>query len=99
AFRNGNSFATGQVTAFDCFPTTVTGVSTTNGDITLCADAGSLSLNQAVNAGSAMVRLKAGGTISATTAITAAALGVRSVSGDIDLDNVINAIATTLAAR
>ncbi len=98
-FRNAQGFNLGQVSAADCFPATVTGIQVTSGDITLCADGGTLGINQPLTT-SGTVRLQANGNITQTAAglITAQALGLRSLFGFIDLDATSNLISSTLAA-
>ncbi|MCX7409845.1 MAG: hypothetical protein NTZ32_17350 [Planctomycetales bacterium] len=114
-----NAFATGTITFNDVdgltigtvatqtiglvtFSTT-TGVSTNNGDVLINAD-GALTINSAINAGTADVRLAADGNIaqSATGTITADELGVRQQSaagGTITLDdaNDVNTLAASNA--
>src|SRR5439155_24711306 len=68
---------------------------TTNADITLCAEGGTLTINQAVSAGAGTVRLHAAGAIgqSAAGVVTAAALGALAAGGAILLDGAINNVA------
>ena len=98
---------TGVVTSSTVFTTTVTGVASNAGNITL-ATAGALALNQAVTTGSgasSTVRLQAAGDITQAAAglITANNLGVHDTAGNITLNqsNVVgtNASAGTLAAQ
>src|SRR5439155_15908010 len=77
--------------------TGASGVTTTDSDITLCVDSGSLVIDQAVSAGVAAVRLQAAGDIGAAAPITAGALGVLALGGSIDLDNAANAVAAFAA--
>src|SRR4029450_6898666 len=70
-FHNANGFATGQVTVLDGFSSTVTGVSTNGGAVTMAADTGTLTVgtsgvgNSGISTGAAgnIVRLqeKSGG--------------------------------------
>src|SRR5262249_16502126 len=79
------------------FTTTTTGVASTNGDITLCNNAGTMALNAVVNAGTGTVRLNSAGGVSQTAVITGANLGVRA-SGDVALDQAVNSVSGTFAA-
>jgi hypothetical protein len=74
------------------------GVTSSNGNITLCSLAGNLTLNQPVNAGIEMVRLSSAGSVTATAAITAGDLGVLS-TGLIDLCTVANTVTGVFAAQ
>jgi hypothetical protein len=98
-FHDGVAFATGTVAgvAGTCFTATITGVTSTKGDITLCNDAGTLAINAAVDAGTGTAMLASGAGISQTAAITAANLGVRA-SGDVALDQATNEISGSFAA-
>src|SRR4029450_12678670 len=87
-FHNANGVATGQVTVLDGFSSTVTGVSTNGGSVTMAADTGTLTVgtsgvvNSGISTGAAgnIVRLQAttgGVTQTAEGAIVSDLLGVR----------------------
>jgi hypothetical protein len=90
-FENNAALAVGSVAGTN-------GVTSSNGDITLCNLAGNLTLNQPVNAGIEMVRLSSAGSVTATAAITAGDLGVLS-AGLIDLCTVANTVTGLFAAQ
>jgi hypothetical protein len=105
-FLDGNSFSTGTVDPDSmvetCFTTKTIGVTSTNGDITLCAQNGALSLGAAVNAGTNnigtdVVRLMAGGDITQSAVITATDLAVQA-SGAVQLCGVANQVSGHFAA-
>ena len=91
------------VSSSSVFTSTVTGVTSNTGDITL-STAGPLSLNQQVSTGSSSsgtVRLQANGTIdqSASGVITALNLGVNTPVGDIELCLADNAVSGNFGAH
>ncbi len=99
-FANTGALSTGKVlgVAGTCFTTDTTGVTSTNGDISLCNSTGSMALNAEVNAGNNIVRLSSGGGITQQAAITGSGLGVRA-AGDVALDQVTNQISSKFAAN
>jgi hypothetical protein len=96
-FQDGVGFTVGTVGSIGLFNTT-TGVMTTNGNITLCGLA--LTLTSAVNAGTADVRLTSLGGITQNGAgvITGANLGLIA-AGPITLDGATNQVTGNLAAN
>jgi len=66
-------------------------------NVSICGD--TITLDDPLDAGVGTARLAAAGDVSATAVITAAALGVLSSSGDIDVDNVANTVATFAPRR
>ena len=98
-YRDADGFAVGSVSADGTLFTATNGISTANGgsstngaaattgnDVTLVG--GAIAVNQAINAGTATVRMTAAGGVSQTSAgvITASSFGVRNAtSGDINL--------------
>src|SRR5205823_1143913 len=106
-FLDTGSFTVGAV-AGDVCAAGATGVTTTNSaaapfanDIDLVSQAGSLTLANAVNAGSATVRLNAGTSVTQTAggagAVTASSLAVVA-AGNVDLCEVANTVSGTFAA-
>jgi hypothetical protein len=95
-FQNGQDFTVNQVAPLGLFAG-ATGITSNNGNITLCG--AGITLNQATNAGTADVRLASTAGISqnATGIITAANLGLRA-AGSVILDQATNQVAGTLAA-
>jgi hypothetical protein len=97
-FQDGVGFTVGAETPLSCFAS-ATGVTTTNGNVTLCGQF--LTLANAVNAGSGTVRLDSDGAVTENNgvSITAANLGV-TAAGDIRLDATgsANAVGGTFAA-
>jgi autotransporter-associated beta strand protein len=74
------------------------GITTGNGDATLCTSSTSgIVLNQAVNVGTGTVRLQAGGPVTQAAAVRAAGLGV-AAAGAVSLNNPSNNISSTFAA-
>jgi hypothetical protein len=96
-YRNSGALTVGTVTSV---PEGVTsfGIFTTNHDVTLCTVTGDISLTQALNVGTGMARLAAGGAATQTAAggITAADLGV-TAAGNIGLDQAVNTVPGTVA--
>ena len=99
-FLDNHSFTVGTVTGDAC-AAGATGVVSTNGDIDLVAFA-PLTLDQAVNAGTATVRLNAGESLTQTIggagAIIAANLAIRA-NGTVDLCEVANSVSGLFAAQ
>jgi hypothetical protein len=85
-FQDANAFNVGAV-ASNAYVATTTGVVTSNGDVTLKAG-GAIGINESVNAGSATVRIAAGGSVSEASGktVTASSLGVTTSTGNITLD-------------
>jgi hypothetical protein len=99
-FLDGSGFSTGTVNgvAGTCFTATIIGVASTNGDVTLCAKGGGLSLGAAVNAGTGVARLSAGSDITQSAAITATDLAVQA-TGAVRLASVANQVSGKFAAN
>ncbi|MDB5341692.1 MAG: hypothetical protein JWP89_69 [Schlesneria sp.] len=95
-FQDANGFNVGAVGS-NAYVVTTTGISTANGDVTLKAG-GVLGINESINAGSATVRIAAGGSVTeaAGKTITANSLGVTTSVGNITLDQ--NNVVGTFAA-
>jgi hypothetical protein len=94
----------GQVTSAGVFTTTLTGVTTNQGDITL-ATGGALAINQVLGDTNptltGTVRLQANGTVSQTSAgmITALNLGVNTTNGEVELCLAANNVAGNFGAQ
>jgi hypothetical protein len=101
-FLSGLSFSTGTVSgvAGTAFATGVTGVVTSNGDITLCTQGTNLTLNTAVNSGGNVVRLGSAGGVSQVSAgiITGTALAVQA-AGAVQFDQATNQVNGSFAAN
>jgi filamentous hemagglutinin family protein len=95
-----NALTVGTITAdADSLFTATTGIATAGGGAMLVSSAG-ISITEAINVGTGIVRLQAGGDIAQSAVITASSVGARTSNGAITLDvaNVVDLFAAASAS-